>query len=100
MPIESSPISHRIDTRIVYDRETGEIIHIHQALALPGGKLPDENELRCSAIDLASRETGTSGEKMDVIRIREDDLNNNTKYSVDVKKKCLVITSDNTASEN
>ncbi|CAN5843566.1 hypothetical protein BH20ACI4_BH20ACI4_18610 [soil metagenome] len=99
MPIESSS-SRRIDTRIIFDRKTGEIIHIHQTSVLPGGKLPDENELRDSAIDLASRSTGTSGEQMEVISVREEDLRNNTKYKVDVKNKCLVIKSDQTAAEN
>ena len=99
MPVESSAPSRRVDTRVVYDRETGEILHIHQAVVLPGVKFPDENELRASAIDLASRSTGTSGEQMDVIRVREEDLKAHTKYKVDVQNKCLVIRPSKTATE-
>lgn len=88
MPVESSP--HRVDTRVIYNRETGEILHIHQASTLPGGRLPGEDELIACAIDVASRSTGVSGEQMDVIRVREEDLTPKIKYMVDVQSKRLV----------
>jgi hypothetical protein len=99
MPVGSSRPSRRVDTRVIYDRETGEILHIHQAVVLPGVRFPDENELRASAIDLASRNTGTSREQLDVIRVQEEDLKTNTKYQVDVQNKCLIVRPGKTVAE-
>jgi hypothetical protein len=96
---ESSHPAPRVDTRIVYDRETGEIIHVHQSVVLAGVKFPDEHELRASAVDLASKSTGKSGEQMDVLSVREEDLDAATQYKVDVQNRCLVIKQSNTTAE-
>jgi hypothetical protein len=90
MQEEGSRPAGRVDTRVIYDRVTGEILHIHQAVALPGIKLPDENELRASAIKLASRLTGSAADRMDVLFIREEELKSRIKYKVNVQTKCLV----------
>src|ERR1700732_1521412 len=98
MQEESSRHSPRVDTRVIFDRETGEILHIHQAVALPGIKFPDENKLRASAVDLASRTTGRPVQQMDVLSVREEELKTGTKYKVNVQNKCLVAEqSDGTA---
>jgi len=90
--------SKSVDTRVIYDRETGEILHVHQAIALPGIKFPDENELRASAIDVASRMTGRPVEQMDVLCVREEELKTGAKYKVNVQNKCLVAKQSDTAA--
>lgn len=81
--------SSSVDTRVIYDRQTGEILHIHQAVALPGVKLPHENELRASAVDVAIRTTGRSVQQMDVLSVREEELKTGIKYKVNAQSKCL-----------
>ncbi len=90
MPDEGSRTSSRVDTRVIYDRETGEILHVHQALAVPGAKLPDERELQYSALDLASQMTGRPAEQMAVLSVREEELNSRIRYKVNVHDRRLV----------
>jgi hypothetical protein len=91
--------SQRVDTRVIYDRETGEILHVHQSVALPEIKLPGEDELRASAIDLASKMTGRPVQQMDVISVREEELKAGTKYIVNVQDKRLVVRQSDPAAE-
>lgn len=90
MRTETSTPMHGVDTRVVYDRETGEILHIHQAAALGGRRLPSEAELRAAAIDVASKITGISGQQMDVIQVRDEDLIPHTTHVVDIQSRRLV----------
>ena len=86
----ASSTSSREDTRVVYDRQTGEILHVHQALAVAGAKLPDESGLITSALDLASQMTGRPVEQMDVLSVPEEELNPHSRYKVNVLDRCLV----------
>jgi hypothetical protein len=78
------------DTRVVYDRQTGDILHVHQFISLPGVLLPNAAELSAVACDLASRITGKSIEHMGVLAVEEDELKNDANYRVDVTNACLV----------
>ena len=96
---EGSRTSSGVDTRVIYDRETGEILHVHQALAVPGVKLPDESELKAAALDLASQTTGRPVEQMDVLSVREEELRPRTRYQVNVQDRRLVARQSDTAAK-
>jgi hypothetical protein len=92
--------SQRVDTRVIYDRQSGEILHVHQAVSLPGIKFPDENELKASAMDLASRATGRHVHQMDVLTVQEEELKPGTRYKVNLRDKCLVPEPSDAATED
>lgn len=85
------PSSSNVDTRIVFDRATGEILHVHQSLALLGAQLPDDEELAASALSFAADRTNRSQAEMDVLRVNEEDLRVGVNHKVDPKARCLVI---------
>jgi hypothetical protein len=99
IPEKSPQSSERADIRVVYDRETGEILHVHQAIALAGIKLPNEDVLRTSAVELASRMTGRPVQQLDAVAVREEQLETGTKYKVNVQNKSLVAQQSDTAAE-
>lgn len=90
MPDGSSQSSQRVYTHVVYDAETGEIFHIHHAVALPGIQLPDEIKLRAAAMDTATKITGRPAQQIEILSVREEELKRGATYKVDVKNKCLV----------
>lgn len=81
--------SANMDTRAVYDRDTGVIVHIHHAIAIPGVELPSDEQLNAAAIDLASKLTNRPAAQVDVLRVAEE-LKPGHTYAVDVKGRCLI----------
>ncbi len=79
------------ETGLVFDRETGGILHIHEVMVMQGGKLPDEEELKVSAIALAGKSTKKPEAQLDAIFVQEE-LVPGKKYHVDVQGKRLVST--------
>ncbi len=81
----------RTKTGFVYDRETGEILHIHEVMLMQGGKLPDEKDLKASAIAVAGKFINRSEAQLDAIFVQEE-LVPGKKYHVDVQGKRLIST--------
>jgi hypothetical protein len=81
--------SPKMDTRVIYDRETGAILHIHQSVALPGIELPDDEELNAAAIELATKATGRSPTQIEVLNVGEE-LKTGHAYRVNVQERRLV----------
>lgn len=79
-----------IRTCVVYDIQSGEIIHIHEYLALPGVTPPTDAELEIEACLLASKRTGKPRSEMAPLYVRRDDLEIGILYSVNLENKNLV----------
>jgi hypothetical protein len=89
-PIKKSGSSQMTETEtgLVYDRETGEILHVHEVTLMQGGKLPNEKDLKASVISLTRKSINRPGTDMDVIFVQEE-LVPGKKYRVDVQGKRL-----------
>ena len=85
----STAASQQLDVRVVYRRETGEIVHIHRAMAIPGVELPNENTLRAAAIENAVKSTKEDGALLETLSISEEALTPGLRYKVDVENKLL-----------
>jgi hypothetical protein len=79
-----------IRTYVVYDIQSGEIVHIHEYLALPGVVPPSDAEIENEACMLASKRTGKPTSEMSSLHIRRDALEIGVLYSVDLENKNLV----------
>jgi hypothetical protein len=75
---------------VVYDVETGEIIHTHQIVTLPGANPPTEEELKAEAIELASKITDRSPSDIGILPVEQEELEAGVEYKVDVKKGILI----------
>jgi hypothetical protein len=75
---------------VVYDAETGEIIHTHQIVTLPGANPPTEEELKAEAIELASKITDRSPSDIAILPVKEEELEPGVEYKVDVKNGVLI----------
>ena len=79
-----------IRTYVVYNIQSGEIIHIHEYLALPGVMPPTDAEVEAEACILASKRTGKPRSEMASLHIRRTDLEIGALYRVDLENKSLV----------
>lgn|SRR6185312_2812806 len=80
----------KVDLCVVYNEATGEIIHSHQIVTLPGAAPPTAKELEEEALTLASGNSNKPKIGMAVLPVRIDDFKPDGIYKVDLNKKCLV----------
>jgi hypothetical protein len=80
----------KVDLCVVYNEATGEIIHSHQIVTLPGATPPTEKELEDEALTLASGNSNNPKIRMAVLPVRIDDFRPDGIYKVNLDKKCLV----------
>ena len=85
------PHPESVDTRVIYDRNSDEIVHIHQAVAEIGARLPAERELTVAALKVASELVGRSIKQLEILSVSEAELKPMVQYKVDVKAKRLVV---------
>jgi hypothetical protein len=74
---------------VVYDKVTGNIVHIHHTIIVPGAIAPSDKEIEASAMRLATKTTGRNAAELAMISIDRNDLRRGHHYSVDVTKKEL-----------
>lgn len=74
---------------VVYDPDTGDIVHTHQCISLRGGKHPTKKALEEEALEPESRGK-TIGKKMSLLHVDPQKLKMDTHYRVDTKKLSLV----------
>jgi len=79
-----------VQTCVVYDKKTGEIVHTHASMALKGASQSTPEEVEAEAYDLACRITGRRHSELGVMFIKREELNPALEYKVDVAKSCLV----------
>jgi hypothetical protein len=85
-----------IRTCVVYDKEKGNIIHIHHhhAMSSAGAASLSEAKLESEALDLANDITGTPKSNMAVLHVENESLQPDIQYEIDVKRKVLVAKED------
>jgi len=77
---------------VVYRRQGGEIVHIHEAEATDGRREIPETELQESAFYLACRINSLSRAELDILRVKKEEVEKEVRYTVDVDRKTLVST--------
>lgn len=90
--VDPEPEELRSDACIVYDRATGEILHTHEVITLPGAHPPDEKELAAEALALASEGSGKKAQGLDILRVDRQRMKvqRGLRYKVDVKRRHLI----------
>lgn len=82
------PVGTSERTFFLYDA-SGEIVHAHTEVTLPGADLPSTVELERRAIAAAQAFVGDKVKKLRVLTVGRDELKLGLRYRVDVKRGVL-----------
>jgi hypothetical protein len=80
-------------TKLVYQHQTGEILHVHSVMVVSGAEAPSEAAIEAEARVLASEIKGTPEAEAGVLTIQLDDLAHGVTYAVDPNTRRLVVRS-------
>lgn len=79
--------AHRVC--VVYDGDTGSIVHIHQDIALPGGRPATADEVEAAAMaQVQKRGRYTPGLRF--LHVSPEELQARGKYRVDLDREAVV----------
>lgn len=74
---------------VIYDPESGDIVHTHECMSLQGRKHPTKKALEAEALEHASR-AGRDTAKVSLLHVDPASLKMDAHYKVDTKKRVLV----------
>lgn len=80
---------HRAE-RMVYDKASGDVVHVHQVMWPPDAKAPPESVIDADARHAAAKVTQRGEDTLDVLAVKLESLERNTGYAVDLQTKKLV----------
>jgi hypothetical protein len=70
--------------RVVYDAQTGQVVHTHHVVVLPNAKAPSEKQLDADAISLAGKVGRRPTNSLKVLTVKSDDFRDNAIYVVNI----------------
>jgi hypothetical protein len=76
--------------RIVYDKASGKIVHMHKTMWRRETEAPSASEIDADARRTASKVQGLEEGTLDILTVNLDELDRNTKYGVDIRTKNLL----------
>jgi hypothetical protein len=76
-------------TRVIYDRASGEIVHIHHVVILPKAEAPDEEHLDADAVALASRFSKRPGAELLALKVESSEFQADARYRVNPETRKL-----------
>ncbi len=76
-------------TCVVYDAQTGRILHVHQVVTLHGGEAPTDHEIESRALALAANDRRQRSQ-MRVLHVNPESLSPGERYRVDLEKQALL----------
>ena len=79
---KSRSVEYPRRSRVVYDKKTGEIVHLHHVIVLEGAQAPTDAEIDEQCISLAQRDLA-------VMSVKYEDLKTSNLYAVDVEANAL-----------
>jgi hypothetical protein len=86
---KSAPPVKSARSCVLYDSDSGRILHIHQSVVLEGGATPSDAEMERVAHEMLSgRDVDAS--KVAALHLPHADFKPRTAYTVDVAKRTLV----------
>jgi hypothetical protein len=65
------PEGSTIHTFLIYDAQTGEVVHGHKVLVLPDVETPSEEELHKQALDVAAEVTKRPAGKLKALKVED-----------------------------
>lgn len=75
---------------VLYDPNTGDILHTHQAVTTRGGTHPDQATLEMEAADHASRVSKIPVDRMAFLAVDPHEIDHGARYTVNVKNRTLL----------
>lgn len=91
--MESESEVNRVDAEsvvVLYNKDSGEIKHIHREVTFLGGRHPDQEEQERRATDAASRVGLHDITKLALLHVDTQRLKPDVRYKVDVDRQQLV----------
>ena len=88
--VRQGKLGRTIQKAVVYDLVTGQILHVHQHVALEGGFVPDHEQVEKKALEYAMVRQGRDLGRMRVLHIALDAIKPGKIYRVDVGSLTLV----------
>jgi hypothetical protein len=85
----SAPRVQSVRSCVLYDSESGRILHIHQSVVLEGGQTPTEAELESTARSMLDGHD-IEPSKVAALHLPHADFKPRITYTVDVAEKVLV----------
>ena len=79
-----------VSTRIVYDKTSGDIVHVHQAVWRPDREPPPSSAIDADARRNAAKIRKCAEDTLDVLPVDFDKFDIKVAYSVDLRTKQLV----------
>jgi len=80
----------QLSERVVYDKGTGEIVHVHQTVWPPDLAPPEESTIDAEARRVAAQVTKRGDDALDVLPVKLATLEADVTYTVDLRTKKLV----------
>jgi hypothetical protein len=90
--VPGSPTVLQTSVRVVYEKASGKIIHIHKAMWRPERQAPPPPDIDADARRVASKVRGMPENQLDALAVDLDELEPKVVYAVDIKAKKLVKT--------
>jgi len=75
---------------VVYDLDTGKVVHVHYHTSFGSGPLPSDADLKRSAIKIAADGPGSQGQHLEALRVKATEIVRGMKFRVDPSRKRLV----------
>jgi hypothetical protein len=75
---------------VVYDSRTGQILHVHEEITLPGGQPSDPRQLIERAVHLAQELAGRPLANVKTLSTRRNQLREGAVLRVDIAKEVLI----------
>lgn len=78
-----------IHTIVLYDKNNGKIMHMHQEVFFANSKTMSQQQIEVKVLDLANS-TGCDTSKLAILHLQNAEINPSLHYNVDIKTKKLV----------
>jgi hypothetical protein len=85
-------------TFLVYDPESGDVVHGHKELFLPKADVPGEEELAKIALEHAAQATDRDAGKLRALQVSDEELKPGVAYRVDPDSERLEPLDDGAAT--
>jgi hypothetical protein len=79
--------AHRVC--VVYDGDSGSIVHVHHDIALPGGRPASENEVEDAAMAQVQKR-GRHTPRLRLLHVNAEELETRAKYKIDPVREVVV----------
>jgi hypothetical protein len=96
MPVKSQMLGNRsglqTSARVVYEKNSGKIVHIHKTVWRPEMEPPAPSEIDAHARRVASKVLGETEDRLEVLAVELDQLETDAIYAVDIQTRKVIKT--------